>query len=304
MDQPKIESILRLITLLIGNRKSTNELAVMLGCDLRTLQRYLNTLKCTGFVVEYHSRGIPFLSANDNRLKMISELVHFSEEEAYVLHKAIDSIDDNSMLKQNLKKKLYNIYNYPWLADVIVNPAQGNNVHALIEAIEEKRTVVLKNYRSSNSNSVTDRVLEPYKFTTNYQQVWCYEVASRSSKLFKVARIGTVELLKAPWEYEKQHKETYIDVFRISGINWIGKAELTLNIRAYNLLVEEYPLAEQYVNCQNHNSFILSVPLCSYEGVGRFILGLYPDIQILGDTNLKIFIQEKIAALKKVRDNN
>lgn len=300
MDQPKIERTLRLISLLIGNRRNTSELAEVVGCDLRTLQRYIETFKSAGFVVEYHERGIPYMSPNDGRLKNISDLVHFTDEEAYILHRAIDSIDDNTSLKQNLKKKLYNIYNYPWLADVIVKPEHGNNVHTLIEAIEEKRCALLQNYRSSNSNSVSDRIVEPYKFTTNYQQIWCYEIESKSSKLFKVARIGNVGLTNTTWQNEKLHLETYIDVFRISGPCYIGSANLQLNVRAYNLLIEEYPLAEKYIIRETDGSYTFNAPLCSYEGVCRFITGLFPDIQVKGDKKLQEFILEKINQIKTI----
>lgn len=300
MDQPKIERMLRLLQLLIGNRRSTAELAEILGCDVRTLQRYVDTFRAAGFIVEYHAKGIPFLNPNTGSLKRISDLVHFSEEESFILHKAIDSIDDNTTLKQNLKKKLYSIYNYPWLADVVVKPELGKNVHTLIEAIEEKRCVILKNYRSSHSNVVSDRFVEPYKFTVNYQQVWCYEPCSGAAKLFKVARIGSVEIQDSEWKYEKSHHDVCLDVFRISGQEYTGEARLKLNLRAYNLLTEEYPLAEQYIKSRTANSFILEIPVCSYEGVGRFIMGLYADIKIMGDDGLMQYINEKISGLLKL----
>lgn len=297
MDQPKIERTLRLIQLLIGNRRTTSELAGVIGCDVRTLQRYLDTFRSAGFIVEYHARGIPFLNPNSGTLKNISDLVHFSEEEAFILHKAIDSIDDNTTLKQNLKKKLHSIYNFPWLADIIVKPEQGKNVHALIQAIEEKRLAIFREYRSSNSNKVSDRFVEPYRFTTNYQQVWCYERASRSTKLFKVARIGSVEVQEASWESEKKHHQTYIDIFRISGTRFIGDAKLELNLRSYNLLIEEYPLSGQFIKSINDTRYLLSAPLCSYDGVSRFIMGLYTDIKILGDDNLRQYISAKATTI-------
>lgn len=297
MDQPKIERTLRLIQLLIGNRRTTSELAGVIGCDVRTLQRYLDTFRSAGFIVEYHARGIPFLNPNSGSLKNISDLVHFSEEEAFILHKAIDSIDDNTTLKQNLKKKLHSIYNFPWLADIIVKPEQGKNVHALIQAIEEKRLAIFREYRSSNSNKVSDRFVEPYRFTTNYQQVWCYERASRSTKLFKVARIGSVEVQEASWESEKKHHQTYIDIFRISGTRFIGDAKLELNLRSYNLLIEEYPLSGQFIKSINDTRYLLSAPLCSYDGVSRFIMGLYTDIKILGDDNLRQYISAKATTI-------
>ena len=50
----------------------------------------------------------------------ISQLVHFTEEEAVILKSAIENIDDNNVLKQNLKRKLYSVYDNKTLADTVV----------------------------------------------------------------------------------------------------------------------------------------------------------------------------------------
>lgn len=109
MEHSGLERVVRLIGLLIGNKRSTSALADILECDLRTVQRYLQLLKSAGFLVEYHTRGVPYLNTQQGRLKDISKLVHFNPEEAFVLRKAIDSISGATLLKQNLKKKLYSI---------------------------------------------------------------------------------------------------------------------------------------------------------------------------------------------------
>lgn len=301
MDLPKIERLLRLMRLLIGNRRTTRELAEVLECNQRSVQRYINALINTGFIVEYRRKGVPFLSTQKGSLKDISDLVHFSEEEAYILYRAIDSIEGTNVLKQSLKKKLFNLYNYPWLADVVVKPQLSRTVHNLIRAIDDKKQVVLRNYRSANSNSVSDRQIEPFSFTTNYEQIWGFEISTGKSKLFKVARIGSVEILQSSWENEPKHAETKIDVFRISGINYSGKAILELNVRAFNLLSEEYPLAEKYVTRIDENKFLFEADVCSYEGVCRFVLGLYEDITVIGDNNLKLFIDKKISSINKKR---
>ncbi|MDI3527949.1 MAG: hypothetical protein PWR03_2133 [Tenuifilum sp.] len=301
MEQTKIETILRLMQMLIGNRRTTRELANKLGCNVRTVQRYINQLRNAHFVVESRQRGIYYLSTSRGPLKDISDLIHFSDEEAYILQKAIDSIDDNTTLKQNLKQKLYNIYNYVELADVVVHPEQGEVVQNLISAIDEHLCVELVDYRSANSNKVSNRLVEPFAFTTNYQQVWCFEHESQKSKLFKVARIGKVRILKdKPWIDETKHIKPHIDIFRIAGERYISNARLLLNIRSYNLLVEEYPLAEEYITQQSDNEYLLDAPLCSYEGVCRFILGLFNDIKVLGDKNLINHLNQKILQLKPI----
>jgi predicted DNA-binding transcriptional regulator YafY len=49
MDHTALERVLRLIGLLIGNRRTTQELSEILECDLRTVQRYIQLLKTAGF---------------------------------------------------------------------------------------------------------------------------------------------------------------------------------------------------------------------------------------------------------------
>jgi hypothetical protein len=117
---------------------------------------------------------LPKLDKSSPYFKDISELIHFTEEEAFILRSAIESIDENNLLKQNLKKKLYTVYNYNILAETIVSGKNGRNVGQLVQAIENKKRVVLKNYSSAHGNDIRDREVEAYAFTTNYVQVWCY----------------------------------------------------------------------------------------------------------------------------------
>lgn len=301
MEQPKIENLLRLIQLLIVNRRTTRELSEILNCNVRTIQRYINHLRNAHFVIESYKKGIYFISTNDGALKNISDLVHFSDEEAYILLKAIDSIDDNTSLKQNLKRKLYSIYHYADLADVVVHPGQGEVVRNLIWAVEQKLCAELVNYRSSNSNKVSTRFVEPFAFTTNYQQVWCYEPLAGMSKLFNVARIEKVKVYEdKPWQREKSHSSPQVDVFRISAQGFVANAKLLLNIRSYNLLIEEYPLAEKYITKQSENQYLFEAPICSFDGVTRFVMGLYSDIRVIGDKQLISFINQKIKSMQPI----
>ncbi len=300
MDQPRLARLLRLIHLLIGNRKTTSELSDILNCNIRTIQRYIDTLNSVGIVVEFRQKGIPYLSTNSGLLKEISDLVHFSEEEAIILHKAIDSIIANNSLKQNLKKKLYSIYNFPWLAEVIIKPEIGENVELLTSAIQQELCVELINYRSAHSNKISNRIVEPYDFTTNYEQVWCYEHQSNMCKLFNVARIGKVKILEKSWENISKHEKRIIDVFRNSSTEYVGKIDLILNVRSYNLLIEEYPLAEKYITPIDYHTYRLITPICSYEGPIRFTLGLLDNIIIKGDNIFLQLLKNKISGLRKL----
>lgn len=288
MDQPKIERMLRLMKMLTANTSYTvDDIAERLDMSRRTIYRYIDTFREAGFVIKKSGNHIR-LDKESPHFKDISQLVHFTEEEAVILKRAIESIDDTNLLKQNLKRKLYSVYDNKILADTIVRGSNSATVHTLIEAIEEHKQVILKDYRSSHGGAVRDRRVEPFAFTTNYVQAWCYDTESHSCKLFKLSRIGSVEILPNDWEWDSEHNKGFIDIFRMNG-NERHPICLKLGILAHNLLVEEYPLAEEYLT-QTDDGWILQTDVASYAGVARFVVGLMDDIKIIDTPELEQYI--------------
>jgi len=289
MDQPKLERLLRLMKMLTANSSLTvDEIAVNLSISPRSVYRYIDTFREAGFVIKKTDNYIK-LDKSSPYFKDISDLIHFSPEEAYILKSAIESIDENNLIKQNLKKKLYTVYNYNILAETIVSGKNGRNVRQLVDAVESKRPVVLRSYASSHGNDIRDRYVEAYAFTTNYVQVWCYCPEEDCNKLFKVSRIGSVEIVPENWKHEKKHKSGYIDIFRM---NSSEKKHITLKLglRAMNLLIEEYPLAAKQIRKLADNEWLLETDVCSLDGVARFIMGLSDDIEIIDSPELKEYI--------------
>ena len=289
MDQPKIERMLRLMKMLTANTSySVDEMAERLAMSRRTIYRYIDTFRDAGFVIKKSGDCIRLDKASPH-FKDISQLVHFTEEEAVILKRAIESIDDTNMLKQNLKRKLYSVYDNKILADTIVRGNNAATVHALIEAIESEQQVILRDYRSSHGGVVRDRQVEPFAFTTNYVQVWCFDTESQSCKLFKLSRIGSVEISEQEWQWEQSHKQGFIDVFRMNG-DKRHTVCLKLGILAHNLLVEEYPLAEQYLSPTEDGRWLLQTDVANYAGIARFVVGLMDDIEIIDTPELEEYI--------------
>lgn len=299
MDQPKIERMLRLMMLLTANNRYTvEELSSKLDTSIRTIYRYIDTFKEAGFLI--NKSGDYFrIDKRSKYFKDISQLVHFTEEEAYILNSAIESIDPTNTIKQNLKAKLASVYDFKMLAECVVKGENARNVNSIIEAIENKKQIILHNYTSAHSKNVSDRLVEPLSFTTNYIQVWAYEVSSGKNKLFKLSRIGSVEVLEKDWEFESEHKEGLMDLFRINSFEQIP-VKLKLGLRAASLLVEEYPLGEKYLSPDPDSPahYILETNICGYEGVGRFVLGLLDDIEILEGDGLKDFLKGRMQLAK------
>lgn len=298
MDQPKIERLLRLMKMLTANvTYSVDEIAERLGMSRRTIYRYIDTFRDAGFLIKKSGDCIR-LDKESPHFKDISQLVHFTEEEAAILKSAIENIDDTNLLKQNLKRKLYSVYDNKLLADTVVKGKNASNVRSLLDAIEQKQQVVLHRYQSGHGGKVSDRRVEPFAFTTNYVQVWCFDPTDRTCKLFKTSRIGSVEILNDAWQHESSHIEGFIDIFRMNGKERT-RIQLCLGMMAYNLLIEEYPLAERDTRPLDDNHWLLDTEVASMHGVGRFVAGLLDDIRIIDSPELEAHIDSYLRKFSK-----
>ena len=294
MEQPKLERLLRLMKLMTTNVNYTvNDLAERIGTSYRSVYRYIETFKDAGFVVRNMGGGVYKLGKESRYFKDISQLVHFTDEEAHIVNQLIEALDDTNMLKHNLRRKLTTIYDCTSMAQSIVHGKNASNVNVLLEAIVQRRQVVLHDYASSNTGVVRDRVVEPFGFTTNYVQVWCYEPESGLNKLFKTLRIGGVSILDEEWQHGDSHVEGYIDVFRMTGFEQ-HRVCIRLGMMAHNLLLEEYPLAERDTY-RDDDGWVLDTKVCNYRGVGRFVLGLMDDVEVVASDEFKAYLRHMIA---------
>ena len=293
MDQPKLERLLHLMMLLTANTRYTvDELAERMETSPRSIYRYLDTFKAAGFAIYKEGSHIR-MGKESPFFKDISQLIHFSKEEAYMIHQVIEAIDNNNLIKQNLKRKLASVYNSKIIADSVIKGRDADNIRNLIDAHEQKRMVILHNYSSAHGQTITDRYVEPFAFTTNYVEIWCYEPDSQRNKLFRISRIESVEVTTTTWKYEESHLEGFTDIFRMSSYKG-DKFPITLQLtrRAYNLLIEEYPLAEQDTQQISPDHWLLKTQVRNCIGVTRFVLGWAADIQLRDSPELKEYIKK------------
>ena len=291
MDQTKISKLLRLMKLLTGNVSRTiDQLATEMGITSRTIYRYIDTIREAGFVVNKLYGNVYAMGKVGRGLSDFNKLIYFTEEEAYIVAKMINGIDNNNVLKRDLQRKLASIYDSTSIANYIDNTATAANVEALADAIKRRKQVVLKHYESAHSDEAKDRRVEPIEFTTNMIDIWAYDVENADNRMFKVARIQEVEVTDDDWAFKSMHKVQRPDLFRMTGsLNEI--ISLQLDTRAKSLLLEEFPLAEKELRREN-GKWILTTRINSLEGVTRFILGLAADIRILEGENLRDYIRK------------
>ena len=72
------------------------------------------------------------------------------------------------------------------------------------------------------------------------------------------------------------------------------RIQLKLNVRAANLLKEEYPGSEKFLTVLDENHWLLDTHVCAREGVGRFVMGLMNDIEVIKPKNLVTFLKREV----------
>ena len=270
--------------LMTGNAYFTvEELADKLDTTYRSIYRYIDTFRELGFAVEKIHGNVYRIVKYPSVYKDLEKLVYFSDEEARVVCGLIEGLDSSHALKAALYKKLAAIYDI-----TSINEFKGSKSNA---ACIQHRQVVLKNYASSHSGEIRDRLVEPFGFTNNHLDVWAYDVEKGDCRLFKIPRIEWVDVLSSGWTYEEKHHRKKIDDFRMSYDGEGTRVRLELSLRAKNLLVEEFPTAWSCIMEADGKWYYEGIvgPL---EGVGRFCIGLAGDVKVLEGKELKEYISE------------
>lgn len=297
MRHDKLDRELTLMLLMTEPRGYTvPQLCEKLGVSRRNLYYYLDFFRDYGFVVE--KRGTVYrLDRQSPFFTKLLRLVHFTEDEAITMRRLLDRLNDNSLQVKHLKNKLEALYDLDILQDVSIREQYAQNVSTIYDAIKYKRCAILRHYSSPHSNTVSDRVVEPFMFMNNNNDIRCYELSSHQNKTFKLSRMESVVLLMDEWTHERKHRQMYTDIFMFSDEQLLP-VSLRMGRLSHNLMLEEYPKAAAYITKEDDSHWLLSLDVCSYAGIGRFVLGLYDDIEVLGSEAFKDYLQQKIARMQ------
>ncbi len=303
MRHDNLERELYLIELLAENRKySVDDLCKRIGISKRSLYYYFDFFKDCGFRLYKHGNYYS-LDRNSPFFANLIDRISFTEEEAIVIRRLLDKVDQGNALVNSLKQKLDRFYDFDILTNNTLREQTVKNIRTLYDAIKFQRQVVLHNYSSPHSNTTKDRYVEPFMLMNNNNEVRCYEPSSQLNKTFKVSRMQNVEMLNMEWAYTQQHREMFTDVFMFSGEQRMP-VTLLLGTLAYNLMREEFPQTAAWMQQQPDGRRLLQLEVCSYAGIGRFVLGLYNDIEVLGDSGFIVYLHQQITAMaQKEKDS-
>ena len=289
---------LRCLALMSGNTLYTiDDLADKLGVSTRTIYRYKDVFLEAGFNVVKKGDYIFHIDSMNDNLVDLSNVIYFSDAEAQIVNRLIDSLDSTNALKAGLKKKLAAIYDSTNLAERIDNKNTAKKVEILVEAIREKKIVELRDYVSSYAGQTRTFKVEPFKFTDNYADVWALDCKSGINKRIKILRIGEVVKTDEPWNKEYAHHDEPMDAFHCFGPEEYHVV-IRMNNAARNIMVEEFPLTEPDI--KPIEDCVIGGELdqaWQYEGIcrhlwgiGRFCLGQQLNLEVIECDALKDFL--------------
>ncbi len=291
--ETKTQRFLRLILFLSNSYpKTKDECTAFLAIKDSTFYNYRNSLQTVGFDIRQKD-GRYWIEYSKNEHHILKTVLHFSEEEAYILARSIDMLDESNASSARLKQKLAVFLNQDKAIEAYIRKEKSDIVQSIRKAQRDKKQILLINYASGNSQTVRNRLVEPFEFKDDFNLVWAFDTSLRQNRQFKICRIEDVQETLLAWEYERLHRSKPVDIFRNTGeLN--KQIECLLSLKAKNLLIEEYPLAERFLIKLSNNQFKLKAPVAKYEGPGRFALGLAEDVKPLGDEGFGEYLKIKL----------
>ncbi|GHB48644.1 helix-turn-helix transcriptional regulator [Mongoliitalea lutea] len=296
VEQQKILRVFKLINLLRGNiGKTVHKLAELLQTDTRTVYRYFRLLEALGFEIEKKYGKFKIIDRVEAPDKFAFGT--FNDEEINFMQELFSKHGKKHLLKDAILQKITIRSDFHQSVNQLFNANLGVFVDQLASAIKHENQVILADYYSLSSDSVSDRLVEPVAFNKNFDSVFAFEIESKEMKQFKIERIGEVQLTSKPFMYQQLHERLEQGLFGFTGKNQF-EVVLKLSKKAFQLMMEEFPDAKPFTYTKNRNQYYFESKIPQLPGLARFILGLPGEIKIIEGEELKQYIQEQLDKAK------
>lgn len=292
----KLKKQLGLLILLSDGRNYTvDELCERMELSRRNFYYLLDFIKHAGFIVFKHE-GFYHIDRRSPFFTQLLQAIQFTDNDVRTIHSLLTMAGDNSMMVNRLRRKIESAYALSVSTHSPIRRQVDSKLKVLRKAMEHKRMVRLVGYSSPHSHTVKDRIVEPFLLLHDDQDVRCYELLSHENKTFKLSRMERVEEVDVPWLHENQHRQVFTDIFMFCGEDR-HRVKLRLGQLSHNLFIEEYPQGEYLVTPDGDDTWLLDIEVCDYRGLGRFVLGLFKDIEIVEGDGFREYMREEIRSL-------
>jgi predicted DNA-binding transcriptional regulator YafY len=294
----------RLILLLVQQpfRYKKKEIANLLNVTISTIDRDLVALTNIGLNTTYNEK-YRYGFVQDKAYDQLKNLLHFTEEEQAFLVEAINHYnqsDEKTRTANRVKRKLKSLYDFRKLNLDILREPNLQMINLLEKATTERKQIILKNYHSSNSNTVRDRLVEPLRVSAFDDMVFAYDVEKEKISYFRMTRIGGIEALETPSTFNGTLNLGNADPFYIVSDEKI-MARLEFGVAAYNELILRFPLAKRHIKTYaSGDRFEFQCDVnTKFYGISNFILTMHHDLVTVHEPpELLEHLQEKLKKMQ------
>jgi predicted DNA-binding transcriptional regulator YafY len=217
--------------------------------------------------------------AMDRKFDKLREMLVFTPKEEALIIEGLQTLNHDKTTAERLMRKMSRIYDVSKMHNVF-NKSFLTKLDRLEEAKTDKKVVILKDYHSTNSSTVTDRQVEVFKISPEDDIIHAFDLEKMKVLHFRISRVSKLTITDIAWSYETRHYEQTTDPFRIHD-NEQTHIHIRMDVGGYNALLEAYPVARGYLNsapdAPNQYDLVCKVNHRFY-GLSNFIMGNYRSI--------------------------
>ncbi len=232
-------------------------LATKYNVSVDTIKKDFDELRNADFLLHFDANYRYSIVPNKS-LEYLKDVLFFTDSEKDFLLEALlkANITDKRMGK--IQEKLETVYDISKLGSSLFSKTFLNKANLLEQARQQKRVARLMSYRSTNSNKVGNRLVEPFLISTKEDILHAFDIESRQIRHYRLSRIERVEVLAEAWTNESKHYTMATDPFRIVNDKQV-RVHIRVKVGGYNELIERFPLTQAYLS-----------PSASEEGIYEF----------------------------------
>ncbi len=235
-------------------------------------------IKNAGFELKYDKNYRYFIEL-DKSYEYLKSLLVFSAKEENLIIEGLQNIKHDEKTAERLMRKISRIYDVSKMNHVF-DKGFLTKMDKLERAKEEQKVVVLKDYHSTNSSTVSHRTVEAFHISPEEDIVHAYDLVKKGIRHFRISRISQLDILSSPWTCEGYHSIVATDSFRIQENNQV-KIHLRLKVGAYNELIERFPLTRGHLRPAPEGTGLYDLECrvnYRFFGITNFLLGYHHDI--------------------------
>ena len=258
------------------NRYTNSDFQNLHNVSKDTIRRDIDAMKTAGFDI-IPNKSNRFALAMDKKFDKLRELLFFSEREENMILDGLRTLNRDKNETEKLMRKMSRIY---YVSKNLMDKNYFTKLDRLEQAKKEKKVIILKNYHSSNSNTVSDRYVEVHEISPDNDIIHAFDIIKKRELHFRISRVTKLEITDTPWAFESHHNTQTTDIFRIHD-NKQTRVNLRMGVGAYNALLETFPISKAYITeaPDKPNQFDLECKVNhEFFGLMNFIMANYNSI--------------------------